>query len=55
MKPHWPPGQPLYMPSAPLVQYGYDIIEKATGPALPKGYNMSEYQAGTRVWLRGSA
>lgn len=44
------------MTSAPLImQSGYDIIEKATATALPKGYNMSEYQAGTWFWLRGSA
>lgn len=50
-------GQPApYMPLAPLImQYGYDIIAKATAAALPKGCNMSECQAGTWFWLRGSA
>lgn len=45
-----------YLPSVPLmVQYGYDIIESATAAALPKGYEMADYQAGMWVWLRGSA
>jgi hypothetical protein len=45
-----------YLPSAPLmVQYGYDIIESSTAAALPKGYEMADYQAGMWVWLRGSA
>ena len=50
-------GEPEpYMPSAPLmVKHGYDIIESATVEALPEGFDMASYQAGTWVWLRGSA